>query len=426
MESASQAPARQAMLAGDARVRRCIASVNGLGGALAMGSPLVVGIKKMAEFAVREGHVSSMAIRRSLAPASRPIALAASREVGLRSLKMSAECFLWLALLGQIASAEDVISQMQAQDGQIRTLEFTFHVEEFKGPGDFDVEEKELKQTTTRGRLRFRAPHEVKLERFSESGDVLEARAISVDGVQMKGFVLRPETGTVDGFIALASYEFYFPGVAGLFRHAQFEGLRMRLLTPEGMRESRVVTVGGLLRLSRSSLQWDVDPARGYWVVFSSGSLRDIHRKLSAEPFEASPGIWMAKRYECVQTRRGKVMLKETATVDLDSVRINQPIDANAFEIIFPIGTRVDDLVRNKSEFIGGQNSRDRKSVEELAVAASGFPAPVVSSNDKLTPGVSALRVPETSLWNRSDFITVVLSLLLLCGGWFGWQRWGR
>ncbi len=340
---------------------------------------------------------------------------------------MSTATILFIVMLGQTASAEDVISQMQAQVDQIQTLEFLFHVEEFKGPGIVDVDEKELRKTIVVGRLLYRAPHEVKLERHSELGDVLEARAISADGAQMKGFTLSPETGTVEGFTAQASLNFYFSGVAGLFRPAQIEGLRMRLLFPKDNSESRVVAVGNLLRLSRSAApaQFDVDPTRGYWVVASRNSVRTVFVSNATESVEFSPGIWIAKRTETVQTRNGKVMMRVVATVDLDSVRVNQPIDAKAFEIVFPNGARIDNLLNNTSEFVGGQNSRDRKSVEQLA-AANNAPAPVAPSKEELVPGASALRVPETSLWNGGTFAILVSSFLVLGGGWFGWQRWGR
>ena len=342
---------------------------------------------------------------------------------------MSMTFVLMLAVLGQVASAEDLIAQMQAQDDQIRTLEFLFRVDQVKGPNYFDVAEKVLK-TTTHGRLRFRAPHEVKLERLSESGEVLEARAISADGAKMNGFSLEPVTGSVSGFTAKADFKFYltkFAGVDSVFRYAQFEGLRLRFLTGKAKTDSQVTAVGKLLRLSRPATpaQFDVDPARGYWVVATNNAVSGILRRESTEPLEFLPGIWIAKRAEIDQRRNGKVFLTATATVDLNSVRINQPLDAKAFEIIFPKGTRVDNLITNTSEYVGGKNSRDRKSVEQLA-AANNIPAPVAPSADDLVPASSALRVPETSLWNATSFIAVVAGVLLLGGGWFGWQRWWR
>lgn len=344
---------------------------------------------------------------------------------------MSTACVVLMALLGQVASAEDLVSQMQAQHDQIQTLEFVFHLDVVYGPGFFDVDEKILR-TQTRGRLRFRAPHEVRLERFSESGEVLETRVISPDGAQAKHLSVVPETGSANGLITTASSDLYlssFHGISWLFRHAHLDGLRSRIRMTKDPAQWRVTTVGSLLRLSFSGFQFDVDPARGYWIVSGSATLPnskgEIRKRESTEPVEFSPGIWIAKRAEYEQRRNGKVFLKMTATVDLDSVRVNQPIDAKAFELVFPNGTLVDNSLNNTSAFVGGRNSRDRKSIERLA-AANNAPAPIAPSKEELVPGASALRVPETSFWNSGSIIVVVLSFLALCGGWLSWQRWWR
>ena len=100
-------------------------------------------------------------------------------------------------------------------------------------------------------------------------------------------------------------------------------------------------------------------------------------------------------------------------------------MDAKAFEIVFANGTLVDNMVNHTSEFVGGRDSRDRKSVEKLA-AKDNSQRPVTPSNEDRVPGASALRVPETSLWNSSLLITGISSLLVLFGGWFSWQRWWR
>jgi hypothetical protein len=146
-----------------------------------------------------------------------------------------------------------------------------------------------------------------------------------------------------------------------------------------------------------------------------------------AEPVEISPGIWIAKRAGYEQTRNGKISLTVSVTTVMDSVRLNQPFDAKAFAVDFPSGAVVDNLLTNTTEFVGGRNSRDRASVEKLA-AAGNVPTPIAPSKEEdRVPLPNALRVPETSLWNSGSFIIIaVLSLLVIVGGWFSWQRWGR
>ena len=136
----------------------------------------------------------------------------------------------------------------------------------------------------------------------------------------------------------------------------------------------QVVSVGELLRLTSGKVQWDVDPKRGYLIVSDrvvtpGNSKGEIVRIGSYEPIEILPGIWISKHAVREQTRNGNLFLKMTGAVELDSVRINQPIDAKAFEINFPKGTLVENMITKTSEFVGGRNSRDRKSVEKLAAA---------------------------------------------------------
>lgn len=349
---------------------------------------------------------------------------------------MSMACVFMMAMLSQVASAEDVVSQMQAQVDQIQTLEFLFHLVEVKGPGFFEVDEKIVERKTP-GRLRFRAPHEVRLDRFSESGEILETRVISPDGLQAKHLSVIPESGNAAGLITDVDRRLYlttFFGTTWLFQRTTVDDFRVQFrLSKEGSndRQWRVSSVGTLLRMSMpwNSFEYDVDPARGYWIVAGRATVPnskgEIRRKEFTEPVEFLPGIWIAKHAEYEQSRHGKTFLKVKATVDLDSVRINQPMDAKVFEIVYPTGTRIDNMVKNTSEYVGGRNTRDRKSVEQLA-AASDAPAPVAPSKEELIPKASALRVPETSLWNGGYLIAVLSSLLLLGGGWFGWQRWGR
>ncbi len=342
---------------------------------------------------------------------------------------MSMVCAL-IVMFGQVVSAEDLVSQMQAQDDQIQTLDFRFHLDEVKGPGYF-ADPKKIERTKTRGRLLFRAPHEVRLERVSDSGDVLEVRVISSDGNQAKHLTVMPETGNSNGLITNAGFEFYlssFHGISWLFRRPVLEGFRNRFRVAKDQKW-RVTSVGELQRMSFTGFHLDVDPARGYWIVAGDtkvpNSKGEIHRVETIEPVEFLPGIWIGKRAEYEQWRNGKVFLKMTAMADLDSVRVNQPIDAKEFELVFPHGTLVENMLTHTTEFIGGRGSRDRKSVEQLA-AANNAPAPDAPSKAELVPGASALRVPETSLWSGGTFAILVSSFLVLCGGWFGWQRWGR
>ncbi|MCX7420858.1 MAG: hypothetical protein NT013_15145 [Planctomycetia bacterium] len=190
----------------------------------------------------------------------------------------------------------------------------------------------------------------------------------------------------------------------------------------------QVSSVGGLLRMTWSGLgrlQWDIDPARGYWIVAASNTVGQVFRKEATEVVEFSPGIWIAKRAINEQIRDGRVFLKVTATVDLDSVKINQPLDPKAFDIVFPIGTRVSNQINHTTEFVGGQNSRDRRSVERLAAQVNSLPT-VSPTKEEQTPAASGIRVPEASLWGGGSLIGAVSSFLLLFFGWFSWQRWWR
>ena len=198
---------------------------------------------------------------------------------------MSSTCILLIAMFGQVASAEDVVTQMQIRDGQIETLEFLFQLETVRGPGYYEVESK-IEKEEVRGRLRYRAPHEVKLERLSESGEILEVRAVSPDGTKAKGFSIVPKTGSVNGYITAADGGFYFSpfmGISGLFQHAALADfpIYFKAAKAKKEREFHVAFVGKVIRLTSGDVSWDVDPEHGYLivadiVVTSKGSTAEI------------------------------------------------------------------------------------------------------------------------------------------------------
>jgi hypothetical protein len=110
----------------------------------------------------------------------------------------------------------------------------------------------------------------------------------------------------------------------------------------------------------------------------------------------------------------GQVIVEFQYEIDINTVRVNQPIEGSIFDLEFPKGTRVYDALTKQSYFVGG-DSRSSGDLQELLAKAeqmSGSPPSAIQ------PSPGALRAKRLSWSTVAFYSTLGITGLVLavCG----------
>lgn len=158
-----------------------------------------------------------------------------------------------------------------------------------------------------------------------------------------------------------------------------------------------------------------VDPARGYLVVRTTGSsavkagATERKGETIAEVVQfvpPAPGLYFPKEVVFTFTTDGAVDYRERFL--FADIKVNQPIPPQRFDLTFPVGTQVHDLIESKQYVVGPEGGQSR--VRPL----STLPPPPSADQPANRPGETQETQEEPTPWT---WWILPVSVVLVCVG---------
>lgn len=297
----------------------------------------------------------------------------------------------------QTLTVRDLFSQMRVSNERVQTLEGRFVSKNMHGGRFTRNGAEEVKSWS--GTVRFRSPLEFRID-FVEDGvsatsilhnsstEYRRLNQVNSSGMQ-QGVIDKPDVSVVSSV----------SGLSTLVMATQFDWWARTI----PFEKWSVTKNGNLLHIKgprdssgrRDTLQWDVDPQRGFILIkeeyhhfLPDGELT---RTTTYDYVEATPGLWVPSKVHACRVMNGTNVGETTVEFLPDSLFVNRPLPN--LEITFPKGTFVEDRLHSQAYVEGGATTRDRASLEKLATEARQFAA---DHPETAKPG-STSTVPPTS-----------------------------
>ncbi len=306
------------------------------------------------------------------------------------------------------ATAADLMSRVYAQNDLIQTFEARFHTK-------FEKFARVHQQHEWESHYYYQAPDRYRIDFWPTSKPELLESEATLGGDSplriLRNAPDRPQSGSIVANNRRGSDS--GPSVSRYFLHLTLQACRAENLTAAdwNVRSAKGnICIFGKSLNSATTSTLELDPSKEFAIVAWTNESELARRKFlvnkTYEYVKTQEGFWIPAFATSTQMEKGEKGLEYDYQIDINSVRVNQPIDRSVFALDFPTGTRVVDSLTKQSYSVGG----DSRSSDDLEQMLSKAELMAGTLPDAIQPHPGALQARRRNWFNVAVYLTLAVS----------------